>query len=161
MLLMDSLRDTFRDSHEAADQLAESLREHVHEPAVVVPLGAGSEALAAAVAERLGHAMSATVPARAPRTVVIVAERIRRIGGVDALIDELLEAGAERLLFATPLAESRTAYAVDDRADAFVCLRRTPKLGTINAWYDHWTFATARTRRAVVVPIRRPLRAVV
>lgn len=155
---MDSLRDTFRDSHEAADQLAESLREHVDETAAVVALGAGSTELADVVAERLG--MNRLRKGRVPRTVVIVAERIRRIAPLDALIARLLHAGAERLVIATPLAESGAAYQVDDRADAFVCLRRTAQLGRIGAWYDHWTFGRGRPS-ARVVPIRKSLRAVV
>ncbi len=155
MLLMDSLRDTFSDSHEAADQLAEGLREHVDAGATVVALGAGSDELAEAVADRLDLRAH-----DAPRTVVVVAERIRRIGPVDRLIAQLLDGGAERILIATPLATSKAAYEVDDRADAFVCLRRTPHLGRIGAWYDHWTFASGRPL-ATVVPFRRPLRAVV
>lgn len=143
MLLTETLRDTFRDSHEAARDLAEALAEHVEGPARVLPLGAGSRALACAVAERLDRPVSDGVPSIVPRTVVIVAERIRRIRPVDTLMAELLRAGAERIVIATPLAESRTAYAVDDRADAFVCLRRTRFLGTIGSWYDHWTYATA------------------
>jgi len=162
MLLMESLRDTFRDSHEAADQLAEGLREHVDASALIVPLDAGSERLAAAVAERLEGCFACDViPERAPHTVVIVAERIRRIGPIDAMIADLLGAGAERLVLATPLAESAAAYAVDDRADAFVCLRRTPELGMIHRWYDRWTFGSFRPRTATVIPFRRPLRAVI
>jgi len=151
MLLMDSLRDTFRDSHEAADQLAQSLREHVDESAQVVPIGNGSRALAAAVSDRLeGCSMSDGLQSHAPRTVVLVAERIRRIGPVDELMAALLESGAERVVIATPLATSKAAYAVDDRADAFVCLRRTPKLGTIGGWYERWTFASVRPLAPVV-----------
>jgi len=147
MLLLDSLRDTFRDSHDAAHQLAEALEEHVDGPARVVPLGAGSRALACAVAGRLGRPVSDGAPSSLPSTVVIVAERIRRIRPLDELMAALLHAGAERVLIATPLAQSTTAYAVDDRADAFVCLRRTATLGMISRWYDQWTFATARTPR--------------
>jgi len=156
MLLLDSLRDTFRDSHEAARELTLSLEEHVRGPARVLPLGAGSRALACAVAEQLGRPVSDGVPAALPRTVVIVAERIRRLRPVDMLIAQLLRRGVERIVIATPLAESRTAYEIDDRADAFVCLRRTPKLGTIGRWYDHWTFATATPPSPPPMPARRP-----
>lgn len=151
MLLFESLRETFRDSYEAARELANALEEHVEGPARILPLDAGSRALACAVAERLGRPVSDGVPSTVPRTVVIVAERIRRIRPVDGLMAELLHRGAERVVFATPLAESSAAHAVDDRADAFVCLRRTPKLGMIGLWYDHWTFATATSPRPVVI----------
>lgn len=147
MLLLDSLRDTFRDSNDAARQLTEGLAEHVDGPARVVPLGAGSRALACAVAERIGQPVSDGVPSSLPSTVVIVAERIRRIRPIDELMAALLRAGVERVVIATPLAESTAAYAVDDRADAFVCLRRIATLGMISRWYDHWTFDTARAPR--------------
>jgi predicted phosphoribosyltransferase len=156
MLLLDSLRDTFRDSHEAARELSESIEEHVEGPARVLPLGAGSRALACAVAERIGRPVSDETPSSVPRTVVIVAERIRRIRPVDSLMAKLLNAGAERIVIATPLAESSAAYAIDDRADAFVCLRRTARLGTIGRWYDHWTFATA-TPPKPSLPMGRPM----
>lgn len=161
MLLLDSLRDTFRDSQEAADDLAEGLREHLDGPARVVPLGEGSRALAFAVARQLpGCPVADRLPTHVPHTVVIVAERIRRIGPIDSLLSELLAAGAERILIATPLAEIDAAHAVDDRADAFVCLRRERRLGSIGRWYDDWTFATARPS-AKVVPITPALRAAV
>ncbi len=155
MLLLDSLRDTFRDSHEAARELAEALEEHLDGPARVLPLGPGSRALACAVAERIGRPVSDGPPSCLPPTVVIVAERIRRIRPIDDLMAKLLHAGAERIMIATPLAESSAAYAVDDRADAFVCLRRTPKLGTIGCWYDHWTFATTTSPSTAAVPMVR------
>ena len=147
MLLLEPFYDSFRDTHEAANELSEELREHLDERALVLPLGAGSRNLAARVARRLGFESadfeSAVEPGldparRIPRTVILVAERVRRIRAVDAAIARLLHAGVERIIVATPLAESGVAYQVDDRADVFICLRRAPRLVSISRWYDSW-----------------------
>ena len=139
MLLLQPFYDHFRDTHEAADALTDGLREHLIETGAIYPLGAGSERLADSVARRLGFECRRIDGfERVPRTVVIVAERIRRIGPVDAAIARLLHGGAERVFVATPLAESSVAYQVDDRADVFVALRRAPKLGSVGRWYDVW-----------------------
>tara|TARA_B100001179_G_C18469834_1_gene350865 strand:- start:145 stop:630 length:486 start_codon:yes stop_codon:yes gene_type:complete len=146
MLLLEPLYDHFRDTHEAADELTDGLREHLVETATVYAMGGASKRLAGAVARRLGfeHADLDGVQ-QAPRTVILVAERIRRIGPVDAAIARLLHAGADRIFIVTPLAEAAVAREVDDRADVFVALRRAPRLGMVARWYDQWTMPAEPT----------------
>ena len=114
---------------------------------MIVELGIDAEAIeglvakkSAEVAERALRFRDGRGPPRVVgRTCIVVDDGIATGGTARATVDALRAAGAGRVVLAVPVAASQSLAELRPRVDEVVCVKSTPALLAIGAWYDDFT----------------------
>jgi putative phosphoribosyl transferase len=89
------------------------------------------------------------------RTVVLADDGLATGATMHAAVRWAREAGAARVVVAIPVGPDETVAALEEEADAVVCLERPLFFGAVGFWYEHFGQVTSEEVVSLLVAGRR------